>query len=179
MKSLKEIYNEKIAPELMKTLGKKNVNAVPRVKAIKVNVGVGKMVAEGKDHEEIVKNITAITVQKPIVPRSKKAISNFKLKINMVTGVVVTMRGKRMYDFLTKLVDVVFPRIRDFRGISTKSFDGHGNYSLGLREHIVFPEIRSDDVNKIHGLQVTIQTDASNDKDALALLKALGFPFKK
>ena len=179
MKSLKEIYNEKIAPELMKTLGKKNVNAVPRVKAIKVNVGVGKMVAEGKDHEEIVKNITAITGQKPIVPRSKKAISNFKLKINMVTGVVVTMRSKRMYDFLTKLVDVVFPRIRDFRGISTKSFDGHGNYSLGLREHIVFPEIRSDDVNKIHGLQVTIQTDASNDKDALALLKALGFPFKK
>ncbi|MFA6521950.1 MAG: 50S ribosomal protein L5, partial [Candidatus Gracilibacteria bacterium] len=110
---------------------------------------------------------------------SKKAISNFKLKINMATGVVVTLRGKRMYDFINKLVNVVFPRIRDFRGISTKSFDGRGNYSLGIREHTIFPEIRTEDVNKIHGLQVTIQTTAKNNADALKLLKAFEFPFIK
>lgn len=177
--SLQKTYKEKIAPELQKKLGVKNVHAVPSIKAIRINVGVGSYVVAGKDHEDIVKSVTAITGQKPVVIRSKKAISNFKLKINMVSGVAATLRGKRMYDFINKLVNVVFPRIRDFRGISPKSFDGHGNYSIGIREHTVFPEIQSEDVSKIHGLQVTIQTTAKNNAQALELLKAFGFPFRK
>lgn len=177
--SLLQYYREKIVPELQQKLGLKNPNAVPRISAIIINVGIGSYVAAGKDHEDIVKNIVAITGQKPIVTRSKKAISNFKLKINMPSGIVVTLRGKRMYDFLTKLINIVFPRIRDFRGISKKSFDGHGNYSVGIREHTVFPEIQAEDVSKIHGLQIIVQTNAKNDKKALELLKALGFPFKK
>lgn len=176
--SIQQVYKEKIAPALMKSLGVKNANAVPKITAVCVNVGIGSYVAQGKDHEEIVKNVTAITGQKPIVTHSKKAISNFKLKVNMPSGVVVTLRGARMYDFLTKLVHVVFPRIRDFRGISPKSFDGRGNYSVGLKEHFVFPEIQAEDVNKIHGVQITIQTSAKNDAQGLELLKAFGFPFK-
>lgn len=175
---LQKLYKEKIAPELKTKLGVKNVNAVPALKAIRINVGVGSYVVAGKDHDDIVKSITAISGQKPVVTHSKKAISNFKLKINMASGVVVTLRGKRMYDFINKLVNVVFPRIRDFRGISKKSFDGHGNYSIGIREHTVFPEIQSEDINKIHGVQVTIQTTAKTNADGLALLQAFGFPFK-
>lgn len=178
-KTLLQTYREKIVPQLMQTLGVKNPHAVPRVTCVKVNVGIGSHVVAGKDPEDIVKNVITITGQKPVVVKSKKAISNFKLKINMPSGVVVTLRGKRMHDFLNKLINVVFPRIRDFRGISKKSFDGHGNYSIGLKEHTVFPEIRTDDVSKIHGLQITIQTDAHNDKKAFELLKAFGFPFKK
>lgn len=178
-KSLQQRYKEEIIPELMKKLGVKNIHAVPAIKAIRINVGIGSYVVAGKDHEDVVKNIAIITGQKPVVTHSKKAISNFKLKINMPSGVVVTLRGKRMYDFLNKLVNVVFPRIRDFRGISQKSFDGHGNYSVGIKEHIVFPEIQSEDVSKIHGVQVTIQTSSKNDAGALELLKAFGFPFKK
>ncbi|MBI5413716.1 50S ribosomal protein L5 [Candidatus Peregrinibacteria bacterium] len=177
-KTILQTYREEIVPALCKTLGLKNVNAAPKLKAIVVNVGVGSAVAAGKDHEEVVKNVQAITGQKPIVTRSKKAISNFKLKINMPSGVVVTLRGKRMYEFLNKLVNVTFPRIRDFRGVSRKSFDGHGNYSIGIREHIVFPEIQTDDVSKTHGVQITIKTSAKNDNEALELLKAFGFPFK-
>lgn len=172
-------YREKIAPGLLKTLGVKNIHAVPKLRAVVINVGIGSHVAAGKDHEDIVKNVTTITGQKPIVTHSKKAISNFKLKINMPSGVVVTLRGKRMYDFIAKLIHVVLPRIRDFRGISKKSFDGHGNYSLGIKEHTVFPEIPAEEVSKIHGIQITIQTTGENDKAAYALLKAFGFPFKE
>lgn len=178
-KTLLQTYREQIVPELQKSLGLKNPNAVPRIKAVIVNVGVGSHVAAGKDHEDIVKNVVTITGQKPVVTLAKKAISNFKLKINMPSGVVVTLRGKRMYDFLTKLIHVVFPRIRDFRGISKKSFDGRGNYSVGLQEHTVFPEIQAEDVSKIHGMQITIQTTAGTNEKALELLKAFGFPFKK
>lgn len=177
--NLQKTYREKIASELSKTLGVKNIHAVPKLKAVVLNVGIGSHVAAGKDHEDIVKNVITITGQKPIVTRSKKAISNFKLKINMPSGVVATLRGKRMYDFITKLIHVVLPRTRDFRGISKKSFDGHGNYSLGIKEHTVFPEIRAEDVSKIHGVQITIQTTGENDKAAYALLKAFGFPFKE
>jgi large subunit ribosomal protein L5 len=178
-KSLLQTYQEVIQPELMKTLNVTNKHAVPRLTAVHINVGIGKHVAEGKDHEDIVKNVAAISGQKPLLVRSKKAISNFKLKINMATGVRVTLRGKRMYNFVDKLVNSVFPRIRDFRGISRKAFDGRGNYSIGITEHTVFPEIQSEDVSKIHGVQVVIQTDAKDDKKALALLTAFGFPFKK
>ena len=176
--SMLEKYRKEVVPALGKSLGTKNPHAIPAIKAVVVNVGIGSHVAAGKDPDEIIKNVTMITGQKPVVPHSKKAISNFKLKINMASGVVVTLRGQRMFDFLTKLVHVVFPRIRDFRGISKKSFDGHGNYSVGIREHTVFPEIQSEDVSKIHGLQVIIKTSAKNDKEALELLQALGFPFK-
>ena len=178
-KSLQQTYVEEIVPQLMKKLAVKNTNAVPKIKAVRINVGIGSYVVAGKDPEEVVKNITMISGQKPVVTHSKKAISNFKLKVNMASGVVVTLRGKRMYDFINKLVNVVFPRIRDFRGISKKSFDGHGNYSIGIREHTVFPEIQAEDVSKIHGLQVTIQTTAKNDKSAYELLHAFGFPFIK
>lgn len=172
-------YRTEILPALMKSMGVKNTNAVPKFKAVIVNVGIGSYVVSGKDHEDIIKSVTTITGQKPILIRSKKAISNFKLKINMPSGVVATLRGKRMYDFLTKLVHVVFPRIRDFRGISPKSFDGHGNYAVGIREHTVFPELQAEDVSKIHGLQITVQTTAGKDAPARELLKAFGFPFKK
>lgn len=178
-KTLIQKYREDIAPALTKELGVKNPHAVPKITAVHINVGIGSHVAAGKDHEEIVKNVALIAGQKPMVVRSKKAISNFKLKINMATGVVVTLRGKRMYDFLTKLINVVFPRVRDFRGIPKKSFDGKGNYAIGIREHIVFPEILAEDVNKIHGIQITIQTNAKTNERGLALLKAFGFPFVK
>lgn len=176
--SLQQHYREKVAPELKTLLKRDNVNAVPKIVSVHVNVGIGSYVGAGKDHEEIVKNIIMITGQKPIVMRSKKAISNFKLKINMPTGVVVTLRGKRMYDFIYKLVNVVLPRIRDFRGISAKAYDGRGNYSIGLKEHTVFPEIQAEDVNKVHGVQINIQTTARTNEESHELLKLLGFPFK-
>ncbi|MBI4994458.1 50S ribosomal protein L5 [Candidatus Peregrinibacteria bacterium] len=179
MNPLQKTYREKIVPQMMKTLGVKNLHAVPRIESVKINAGIGSYVVAGKDPEDIVKSITLITGQKPIITKSKKAISNFKLKINMPSGVVATLRGKRMYDFLSKLIHVALPRIRDFRGISKKSFDGRGNYSMGVKEHTIFPEIQASDVSKIHGLQITIQTNARNNKKALELLKAFGFPFKK
>lgn len=179
MTSLQEKYRKIIVPELRKTLGLNNDNAVPRIVAVCINVGIGSYVTAGKDHEDIIKNIATITGQRPIVKRSRKAISNFKLKVNTPAGVVVTLRGKRMYDFLNKLVNVVFPRIRDFRGIPKQSFDGHGNYSIGIREHVVFPEIRDEDISKIHGLQITILTSTDDDERAFELLKSFGFPFKK
>lgn len=178
-KSLQKVYRETIVPKLKEELKITNIHAVPAIKSVCINVGVGSYVVAGKDHEDIVKSVSMLAGQKPMVTRSKKAISNFKLKINMASGVVVTLRGKRMYDFVDKLVNVVFPRIRDFRGISKKAFDGHGNYSVGIREHTVFPEIQAEDVNKIHGVQVTIQTTAKTNEHGLALLKAFGFPFQK
>lgn len=179
MPALKETFRKQLAPALQQKLGLENLNAVPKIKCVKINVGIGSYVTAGKDYEEVVKNITAISGQKPVVVKAKKAISNFKLKIGMPTGVTVTLRGKRMYDFLTKLINVVFPRIRDFRGLSKKSFDGRGNYSVGIREHVVFPEISAEDVSKIHGVQITVVTNACNNKYGFELLNALGFPFKK
>lgn len=179
-KPLKERIRKEIIPALMKELGKKNPHAVPTFRAIHINVGIGKHVAQqGKDYDHFVANITKITGQKPVVTKSRKAISNFKLRKDLPSGVVVTLRKKRMYDFLDKLVHVVFPRIRDFRGFSSKSFDGQGNYSLGLREHTVFPEIRAEEAGTTHGLQITIETSAHTDTEGRALLHAIGFPFRK
>lgn len=177
--SFKTIYEKEAVPALMSKLGIKNRNAVPKISYVKVNVGIGSYVTAGKDYEDVVKNVAKITGQKPVVAKSKKAISNFKLKIGMPTGVSVTLRGKRMYDFLSKIVNAVLPRIRDFRGISPRAFDGRGNYSLGIREHVVFPEIDAEDVSKFHGIQVTIVTTAGNDERGRELLSALHFPFKK
>lgn len=172
-------FKTEIAPKLREALGIKNIMAVPKVTRITINSGIGTYVkTHNKDYANIVENIQLISGQKPIVTKSRKAISNFKVKEGEPNGVTVTIRGHRMYDFLNKLINIVFPRVRDFRGISPKSFDGRGNYTVGFKEHIVFPEISPDDVMKIHGLQVCIATSAKDNKEGYELLKALGFPFK-
>jgi len=177
---LKNRFEKEVVPKLMEELGIKNTNAVPRLNKIVVNAGLGSMYTSGtKDFSEFVENFKAITGQKPIVINAKKAISNFKVREGMPNGVMVTLRGDRMYDFIEKLVHIVFPRVRDFRGISQKAFDGNGNYSVGLKEQIVFPEINHDDIVKIHGLQICVNTTAKNNDEGKALLTKLGFPFKK
>lgn len=175
------IYTETIAPQVQKELGIKNNMATPKITKITVNSGIGTFTRKqgGKDFSHIVDNIANITGQKPVIRKAKKAISNFKLRIGDPVGVSVTLRGKRMYDFLNKLINVVFPRVRDFRGISAKSFNGTGNISIGFKEHIAFPEISPDDVMNIHGLQVNINTNSKDDETAKTLLKAFGFPLKK
>ena len=179
-KPLQLIFKEEILPKLQKELGGKNIMALPRVEKIMINVGIGSYIrAHGKDFSNVIENITAITGQKPVVKHATKSVSNFKLREGQPVGLYVTLRGEKMYHFLSKLVNVIFPRVRDFRGISKKSFDGNGNYSIGFKEHVVFPEISPDDVMKLHGLQVVLQTSARNDEEGLALLTALGFPFKK
>lgn len=178
--TFEENYKKNILPALKKELGQKNSMAVPKLTCIKVHVGVGSIMTKGnKDYESVITNVATITGQKPVVTKAKKAISNFKTRIGLPTGVVSTLRGKRMFDFLNKFVNVVMPRIRDFRGISKRAFDEEGNYSIGLKEHTVFPEINADDIEKSHGVQVTIVTTAKNKNEGFALLSALGFPFKK
>lgn len=177
--SLKEKFRQEITPVLQKELGIKNVNAVPKMTKIILNVGIGKMLAGSKDFTDIEKNIMMIAGQKPVIAKSKKAISNFKLRQGMPVGIHVTMRGDRMYDFVSKFVNIVLPRTRDFRGISPRSFDGKGNYSIAIREHTVFPEINVDDIVKLHGMQITFVTTATGNEQGLALLKALGFPFQE
>ncbi len=177
--TLREKFTQSILPELQKELKVKNFNAIPRVKMVKLNVGIGKLTGTGKDYSYVVDNIAAISGQKPMVAKARIAISNFKLKKGQPVGVYVTLRGNRMYDFLNKLVNVVFPRVRDFRGISPKSFDGNGNYTVAIRESTVFTEINPDDLSKIHGIEVTIVTSAKNDEEGRKLLKAMGFPFQE
>ena len=171
----------KIAHELNKTLGIKNPMASPKLTKISVNVGMGTYLKNngGKDFSHILESIQAITGQKPVVNKASKAISNFKVRQGEPVGISVTLRGKKMYDFMNKLINVIFPRVRDFRGVSYKSFDGSGNYSIGFKEHTVFPEIHPDDVSKLHGVQVNICTSAKNDEAAYELLKAFKFPFMK
>lgn len=181
VKSFKQIYLEDIAPALQKELGTANKMSIPKVEKIKINVGIGSYLQRsgGKDYNEIVENITAIAGQKPIVTHAKKAISNFKLRQGMPVGVTVTLRGNRMYDFLNKLINITLPRIRDFRGISRKSFDGQGNFNIGIKEHLVFPEINPDDITKVHGVEVCIVTSAKTDEEGYQLLLKMGFPFKE
>ena len=177
---LKDRFLKEIAPALKEQLGIKNVNAVPTLKKVVINTGLGSLYTSGtRDFTEFKDNLKAITGQTPVTTKAKKAISNFKTRIGMPNGMMVTLRGERMWDFINKLVNVVMPRIRDFRGISKKAFDGKGNYAFGIKEHLVFPEINPDDIVKIHGLQICIITSAKNNEHGLALLKALGFPFKK
>lgn len=176
---LKEHFNKTITPVLQKELGLKNIWATPRISKVKINVGLGSFIAGKKDYSEVLDNVAAIAGQKPVVTRARKAISNFKIKENQPVGVTVTLRGKKMYDFLTKLTNITFPRIRDFRGISPKAFDGHGNYTVGIVENSVFPEINPDNIEKIHGLEVTIVTTAKDDASGKKLLEAMGFPFQK
>jgi len=179
-KDLQTRFKEDIAPELQKKLGLKNVNSITKIEKVTINVGFGSIVNSGnKDFDFIIENIAKITGQKPVIKDAKKSISNFKIREGNKIGTSVTLRGKMMYDFLNKLINIVFPRVRDFRGISPKAFDGQGNYSIGFKEHIVFPEISPDDVIKLHGVQICITTSAKDNEHGLALLESLGFPFKK
>lgn len=173
-------FKKEIIPKVKENLKLKNDNAVPKITKITINAGIGTYAKTHgtKDFSHIMNNIARISGQKPVLTRAKKAISNFKTRIGEVVGVTVTLRGNRMYDFLNKLVNIIFPRVRDFRGLSPKSFDGHGNYSVGFKEHIVFPEISPDEVMNLHGLQVCISTTAKDDEQAFELLKTIGFPFR-
>ncbi|MBN2307287.1 50S ribosomal protein L5 [Candidatus Peregrinibacteria bacterium] len=174
-----DTFNKKVVPMLQKELGIKNKMAVPRFSKVKLNVGIGTLLKNTKDYSDVVSNVAKIAGQHPVVTNAKLAISNFKLRKGMPTGITVTLRGKKMYEFIYRLVNIVFPRVRDFRGLNPRSFDGHGNYSIGFKEALVFPEINPDDVLNIHGIQITIGTTAKNDEEGLALLTQIGFPFKK
>lgn len=178
MSRLKEKYLNEVVPALREKFQYKSVMQVPKVDKIILNMGVGEAVGNIKALESAMADLTALSGQKPAVTRAKRSLAAFKIREGMPIGCKVTLRGDRMYDFLDKLISVGLPRIRDFRGVSPKSFDGRGNYSLGLREQLIFPEIRYDQVDKIRGLDVVIVTTASTDEEAHALLSALGMPFR-
>ena len=175
---LRERYQKEIAPALMRDLGCTNLMALPRVSKVVLNMGLGEATQNPKIIDSAVEEMTAIAGQKPVVTRAKKAIANFKLREKMPIGAMVTLRGERMYEFLDRLVNVALPRVRDFKGVSDRAFDGRGNYSLGLREQVIFPEINLDKVDKIKGLTVVICTTARTDAEGKALLRALGMPFR-
>lgn len=176
---LKEQYRDEIAPVLQKALNMSNVMQVPRVTKVVINVGVGEALDNAKALDAAVNDITKIAGQKPVVTRARKSIANFKLREGQAIGVKVTLRGDRMWSFMDRLMNVALPRVRDFRGISPNAFDGRGNYTLGLREQLVFPEIDYDAIDKLRGLEVTIVTTARDDEEGRQLLKMLGMPFKK
>ena len=176
---LKQRYQEQIAPRLMQRFAYANVNQVPKLVKVVLNIGIGEAIANPKALDAAVADLQKIAGQKPVVQRSRKAIANFKLRAGLPIGVKVTLRGARMYQFLDKLLSVGLPRIRDFRGISPNGFDGKGNYTLGLREQLIFPEIEYDKIDKLRGLEVSFVTSARNDDEARALLTELGFPFRK
>ncbi|MGA8097450.1 MAG: 50S ribosomal protein L5 [Candidatus Cybelea sp.] len=176
---LKEMYQQQIRPKLQERFGYKNVNQIPRLEKVVVNMSVGEAIANPKALDAAVSELTAITGQRPIVTKAKKSIAAFKLRAGMNLGAKVTLRGDRMYVFVDKLFNVVLPRIRDFRGLPAKSFDGRGNYNLGLREQLVFPEINYDKVDKTRGMDVTIVTTAKTDEEASEFLVAMGLPLQK
>ncbi len=176
---LKERYQSEVVPAIMKSLDIENVMEVPRVKKVVVNIGVGEALDNAKALESAVNDLTQITGQKPIVTRARKSIANFKLREGRAIGVKVTLRGERMWSFLDRLMNIALPRVRDFRGISANSFDGRGNYTLGLHEQLVFPEIDYDTIDKLRGMEVTIVTSARSDDEGRQLLEMLGMPFRK
>lgn len=176
---LKERYQEEIVPALMKALTLDNVMEVPRVAKVIVNIGMGEALDNAKSLDAAVGDLTQITGQKPVITKARKSIANFKLREGRSIGVKVTLRGERMWSFLDRLMNVALPRVRDFRGISPNAFDGRGNYTLGLREQLVFPEIEYDKIDKLRGLEITIVTTARNDDEGRALLQMLGMPFRK
>ena len=176
---LKEKYIKEIAPELKKEFNYKSVMEIPRVTKIVVNIGVGEAVQDIKNLEAAVKDLTIITAQKPIIKKAKKSISNFKLRAGMPVGCMVTLRRDRMYEFMDRLLSFAVPKIRDFRGLPGRAFDGRGNYTIGFKEQMIFPEIDFDKIDKTRGLNVTFVTTAKKDEEAKALLKAFGMPFKE
>ena len=178
MSSLKEIYSNEIAPKLMKELNLINVMQVPRLTKITLNMGVGEAIGDKKTLESAVSDMTLISGQKPVITKARKSIAGFKVREGWPIGVKVTLRASRMYDFLERLIGIAIPRIRDFRGISAKQFDGRGNFSMGVSEQIIFPEIDYDKIDKLRGLDIAITTTATNDDEGRALLKAFNFPLK-
>jgi large subunit ribosomal protein L5 len=179
MNRLKQIYKEEIAPALMEELSIKNVMEIPTIQKIVVNIGVGDALDNPKALDEAVRDLTTITGQRPVVTKAKKSIANFKLREGRLIGAKVTLRGDRMWAFMDRLVNVALPRVRDFRGISPDAFDGRGNYTLGIQEQLIFPEVNYDDVTIMRGMEVSIVTTADNDDQARALLTRIGMPFRK
>jgi large subunit ribosomal protein L5 len=175
---LKERYQKEVLPRLIKELAYNNCMQAPRLDKIVINIGLGEAIQNAKALDQAVEELTAIAGQKPVITKAKKAIANFKLRAGMPIGCMVTLRGDRMYEFLDRLLNSALPRVRDFKGVSDRSFDGRGNYALGLREQIIFPEIDLDKVDKVRGLTVCINTTARTDAEGKALLRALGMPFR-
>ncbi|MCA3211115.1 MAG: 50S ribosomal protein L5 [Burkholderiales bacterium] len=178
MARLKDQYRENIAPELMKKFGYKSAMQVPRISKVTLNMGVGEAVNDKKNIDMAVGDMTKIAGQKPVVTKARKAIANFKIREGLAIGCMVTLRGERMYEFLDRLITVAFPRVRDFRGVSGRAFDGRGNYNIGLKEQIIFPEIEYDKIDKLRGMNISITTTAKTDEEAKALLAAFRFPFR-
>lgn len=176
---LKERYRQEIVPQLMKKYNYKNVMQVPALAKVVVNMGVGEAIQNPKSLEAAVNDMTTITGQRPVVTKARKSIAAFKLREGMKIGCKVTLRGNRMYDFINKLVGVVLPRVRDFRGVSPKSFDGRGNYTLGLKEQVIFPEIDYDKIDKARGMDIIVVTTAKTDEEARDLLRLVGMPFRE
>ena len=172
-------YKQEVLPKLKSEFGYKNVHRVPTLKSVTLNVGLGAGLKDAKVIETAEKTLTKISGQKPVTTKARKSIATFKIREGNVVGMKVTLRGKRMWDFMEKLIKVSLPRVRDFRGLSRTAFDGQGNYSIGFKEHIAFPEIHSDEIDLIHGLQVTIATSATTDEESMSLLTHLGLPLKK
>jgi large subunit ribosomal protein L5 len=178
MARLYETYKSEIVPKLMEKFQYKNIMQVPRVERVVVNIGVGEAIQNPKALDGAVNDLTIISAQKPVVTRAKKSIAGFKLREGMAIGCKVTLRGERMYNFLDKLINLSLPRVRDFRGVSPQAFDGRGNYSLGIKEQTIFPEIEYDKIDKIRGLEVVIVTTAKTDEEARELLRHMGMPFR-
>ena len=177
--NLKETFNNELLPQLKDKLGLNNVMAVPRLTKIVINMGVGEALTDKKHLESAVNDLELIAGQKAVITKASKSVASFKLREGWPVGCKVTLRGDRMYDFIERLVNIAIPRERDFRGLNPKSFDGQGNYSMGIKEQIIFPEINYDNIDKIRGMDICINTSASNNEDAKALLEVLNFPFKK
>lgn len=178
MTRLKKTYQEEVVPQLQKDFNYTNVNQVPKIKKIVLNRGLGEAVQNAKIIDSAIEQLRLITGQKPVVTKAKKSISNFKLRQGVPIGVMVTLRSDKMYEFFDRLVSIALPRVRDFRGISKKGFDGNGNYTLGLKEQLIFPEIQYDMVDKIAGMNITIVTDAKTDKEGQRLIELMGVPFR-
>ncbi|MCK4509732.1 MAG: 50S ribosomal protein L5 [Desulfuromonadales bacterium] len=179
MARLKELYQKELVPKLVKELQLKNVMEVPRVEKVVVNMGLGEAIQNVKILESAVEEMSRITGQKAVITRAKKSIAQFKLREDMPIGVMVTLRRDRAYEFLDRLINVALPRVRDFKGVSAKAFDGRGNYTLGIREQLIFPEIDIEEIDKIKGMNVTIVTSARTDEEGRALLTEMGMPFRK
>jgi len=179
MARLQQYYREQVLSRLQRDLGIANPMEVPRITKITVNMGVGEAVADKKVMDAAVADLTKITGQKPLVTKSRKAIASFKIRAGLSIGCKVTLRGARMYEFLDRLINIAMPRVRDFRGVSPRSFDGRGNYSLGVKEQIIFPEIQYDQIDQIRGMDITITTTARDNRQGRALLEAFNFPFRK
>ena len=179
MARLQNFYRETVIPRLKKDLNIANVMEVPRITKITINMGVGEAVADRKVMDAAVADLTKITGQKPLVTKARKAIASFKLRAGLAVGAKVTLRGPRMYEFPDRLISIAMPRIRDFRGVSPRAFDGRGNYSLGVKEQIIFPEIQYDQIDQVRGMDITITTTARDNQHGRALLEAFNFPFRK